>query len=89
MKLKDIAERLGCSLEGDGDVDILGVAGIEYAEPGQLTFVSNPRYRHAIRTTRASAAILAGNLSIDRDPALPRPGGASLRGSTTRLRPRH
>lgn len=72
MKLKDIAERLGCSLEGDGDVEISGVAGIEYAVPGQLTFVSNPRYRHAIRTTRASAAILAGNLSIDRDPALPR-----------------
>jgi UDP-3-O-[3-hydroxymyristoyl] glucosamine N-acyltransferase len=71
MKLKDIAERLGCSLEGDEDVAILGVAGIEYAESGQLTFVSNPRYRHAIRTTRASAALLAGNLAIDRDPALP------------------
>jgi UDP-3-O-[3-hydroxymyristoyl] glucosamine N-acyltransferase len=72
MKLKDIAERLGCSLEGDGDVAILGVAGIEHAGPGQLTFVSNPRYRHAIRTTRASAALLTGNLSVDRDPALPR-----------------
>jgi UDP-3-O-[3-hydroxymyristoyl] glucosamine N-acyltransferase len=71
MKLKEIAERLGCSLDGDGDVDISGVAGIEHAQPGQLTFVSNPRYRHAIRTTLASAALLAKAFKIERDPALP------------------
>jgi len=71
MKLKDIAERLGCSLDGDGELDIVGVAGIEYAEPGHLTFVSNRRYRHAIRTTLASAAFLTKNFNIERDPALP------------------
>jgi len=71
MKLKEIAERLGCSLEGDADVDILGVAGIERAQPGQITFVSNPRYRHAIRSTRASAALLTKNFAVERDPALP------------------
>jgi UDP-3-O-[3-hydroxymyristoyl] glucosamine N-acyltransferase len=71
MRLKDIAERLGCSLDGDGELDILGVAGIEHAKPGQLTFVSNPRYRSAIPTTRASAALLAKNFTVERDPALP------------------
>jgi UDP-3-O-[3-hydroxymyristoyl] glucosamine N-acyltransferase len=71
MKLKEIAERLGCSLEGDSDADILGIAGIERAQPGQLTFVSNPRYRHAIRSTRASAALLSKNFHVERDPTLP------------------
>ena len=55
MKLKEIAERLGCLLEGDGDVEITGVSGIQQAEPGQLTFVSNRRYQHSLGTTRASA----------------------------------
>jgi len=71
MKLTDIAERLGCSLEGNGETQISGVAGIEYAQPGQLTFVSNPRYRHAISTTRASAAILGKNIRVERDSSLP------------------
>lgn len=71
MKLQEIAERLGCSLEGDGDVEISGVAGIEYATPGQLTFVAKARYRQAISTTRASAALLTRNARVDRDAALP------------------
>ena len=71
MKLKEIAERLSCALEGDGDAEISGVAGIEYAQPGQLTFVSNPRYRHAISTTRASAAVLGKNIRVERDGSAP------------------
>jgi UDP-3-O-[3-hydroxymyristoyl] glucosamine N-acyltransferase len=54
----DLAARLGCRLEGDPDVDIQGVAGVEDAAPGDLTFVANPRYVHAAQTTRASAIIL-------------------------------
>ncbi|HSC29852.1 MAG TPA: UDP-3-O-(3-hydroxymyristoyl)glucosamine N-acyltransferase [Vicinamibacterales bacterium] len=59
MKLKDIAERLGCVLEGDGDIEIRGVAGIEDAGPGELTFFTNPKYTAALRTTRAAAVILS------------------------------
>ncbi len=71
MKLSEIAERLGCALEGHGETEIAGVAGIEYAKPGQLTFVSNPRYRRALATTRASAAILGKNVGAERDASLP------------------
>jgi UDP-3-O-[3-hydroxymyristoyl] glucosamine N-acyltransferase len=59
MKLREVAERLGCSLEGDGEVDILRVAGIERAEPGDLTFIAAPRYRSFLATTRASAVIVS------------------------------
>lgn len=58
MLLKDISERLGCRLEGDGQTDIRGVSGIEDAQAGDLTFFSNPRYIAELRATRASAVIL-------------------------------
>jgi UDP-3-O-[3-hydroxymyristoyl] glucosamine N-acyltransferase len=58
LKLKDIADRIECRLEGDGEIDIHGVAGIEDAGPGELTFFTNPRYAPELRRTRASAVIL-------------------------------
>jgi UDP-3-O-[3-hydroxymyristoyl] glucosamine N-acyltransferase len=62
LKLRDIAERLDCRLEGGADdVEIVRVAGIEHAEPGDLTFVANPRYQSLLPTTQASAVILADN----------------------------
>ncbi len=60
MKLRDLADRLQCRLEASADdVDIVRVAGIEQAQPGDLTFVANPRYREFIGATRASAVILS------------------------------
>jgi UDP-3-O-[3-hydroxymyristoyl] glucosamine N-acyltransferase len=58
MKLATIAEKLGCTVEGDGNIEITGVAGIEHAAPGQLTFLSNPRYRKLVGMTRASAILV-------------------------------
>jgi UDP-3-O-[3-hydroxymyristoyl] glucosamine N-acyltransferase len=58
MTLRELAERLECRLEGDGTLEIHGVAGIESACPGELTFLANPRYAPALRSTRASAVIL-------------------------------
>ena len=59
MKLRELAERLQSSFTGDGEVEITGVAGIETAGPGQLTFLTNPRYRRRLRETRAAAIIVA------------------------------
>ena len=62
MKLRDIAERLRCRLDGTAaDLEIVRVAGIEQAGPGDLTFVANPKYRSMLETTRASAVILASD----------------------------
>ena len=71
MKLGEIAQKLNCKLEGDPQAEIDGVAGIESAKAGELTFVSNPRYRQAARTTRASAVLVGLNLAIEREPGLP------------------
>jgi UDP-3-O-[3-hydroxymyristoyl] glucosamine N-acyltransferase len=61
LKLSDIAARLECRLEGDPDLDIRGVAALDDAQPGELTFFTNPKYAAALRATRASAVILGEN----------------------------
>jgi UDP-3-O-[3-hydroxymyristoyl] glucosamine N-acyltransferase len=58
MKLQDVAEQLGCLLEGDGSLDIQRVESLEHAGTGDLTFFANPKYAAALRRTRASAVIL-------------------------------
>jgi UDP-3-O-[3-hydroxymyristoyl] glucosamine N-acyltransferase len=58
LKLQDIAVSLGCRLEGDGTIEIRGVAGIEDASTGDLTFFTNTKYAAELRATRASAVIL-------------------------------
>ena len=59
MKLRQVAEALGARLEGDPELDIHGVAGIEHAAAGQLAFVANPKYTSYAKTTRASAVLVA------------------------------
>jgi UDP-3-O-[3-hydroxymyristoyl] glucosamine N-acyltransferase len=71
MKLEEIVDKLGCKLEGDARAEIRGVAGIESAQAGELTFISNPRYRHAARTTLASAVLIGRDVAVERDPGLP------------------
>lgn len=71
MKLGEIAQKLGCKLEGDAQTEIRGVAGIESAKAAELTFVSNPRYRQAARATRASALLIARDAAVEREAGLP------------------
>src|SRR5882672_718659 len=59
MKLSEIAAKLGARLEPpDADAEIAGIAGIEAAAPGEITFVANPKYTAATQTTQASAIIV-------------------------------
>ena len=59
MKLGEIAVRLGCELSGDKLIDITGVAGMEHAGPGELTFLANPKYAHKVKLTRAAAILVS------------------------------
>jgi len=58
VKLSELATRLDCRLEGDGELDVTRVAGIQDAQPGDLTFLANPKYEKLLATTRATAVIL-------------------------------
>ena len=60
MKLAQLASTLGARLENASpEVEVTGVAGIEAAGPGQVTFVANPKYAAAARNTKASAVIVS------------------------------
>lgn len=73
MRLGELAERLGCRLEGDGGLEIRGVRGLEDAGPQDLTFVARERYLSRLAGSAAAAVILAeGWPPVDR-PALRTP----------------
>ena len=59
MKLGQIAERLGCSTEGDANLEITGLATIAEARAGELTFLADRKYRAALERSLASAVIVA------------------------------
>jgi UDP-3-O-[3-hydroxymyristoyl] glucosamine N-acyltransferase len=59
MKLSQIADAIGARIENAfPDAEVTGVSGIDQAAPGQLTFVHNPKYAAAAKTTRATAVIV-------------------------------
>ncbi len=78
MKLKEIAKELNCVVEGDGTLDISGVAAIEEARQGELTFLANRKYRPALKTTRASAVLIASGESCPQNLAALRSGNPYL-----------
>ena len=56
--LNEIAKLVAGELSGDGNIVITGVAGIEDAVEGDITFLSNPKYLSFLDRTRASAVIV-------------------------------
>ncbi|MEO6726620.1 MAG: UDP-3-O-(3-hydroxymyristoyl)glucosamine N-acyltransferase [Blastocatellia bacterium] len=66
MKLAELASRLNCSTIGDPKIEITGLAPIEAAKAGELTFFNNRKYKRHLETTAASAIIAA---SADDVPA--------------------
>lgn len=57
--LGEIAAALGAELQGDPDVRVDGLATLQAAGPGQLSFLANPSYARYLADTRASAVIVA------------------------------
>ena len=43
-KLKELAELVGGAVIGDEEVEISGVASLDEAQPGQITFIAHPKY---------------------------------------------
>lgn len=62
MKLRDIAALVDADVEGDGTLEIRGVAKIEEAGEGDITFLANPKYGRFLESTGASAVIVSRNL---------------------------
>jgi UDP-3-O-[3-hydroxymyristoyl] glucosamine N-acyltransferase len=64
--LKDLAELLRGTFEGDAALELSGVAPIEHAAAGNVTFLANKKYARHIAGTGASAIILDAATACDR-----------------------
>jgi len=71
MKLQELAQKLECRLEGEPNAEIHGVAGIEQAGPGEVTFLANRRYAPNLSTTKASAVFVEDGVDVVRGPDAP------------------
>ncbi|MCG5049079.1 UDP-3-O-(3-hydroxymyristoyl)glucosamine N-acyltransferase [Pectobacterium brasiliense] len=58
IRLDALAQQLDAQLHGDGDIVITGVASMHSAKTGQITFLSDSRYREQLAVTQASAVVL-------------------------------
>jgi UDP-3-O-[3-hydroxymyristoyl] glucosamine N-acyltransferase len=83
MKLGQVASALGARLDNGStdnssstlsscaELEITGVAGIEQAVAGQITFVANPKYTALAKTTLASAVIVDEKFGEKPDESFP------------------
>ena len=76
MTLGQLVEALGATLKGPEALQITGLATLQEAGPGQLSFLANPQYRKYLDNCQAGAVLLkaadaesfAGNALIVADP---------------------
>ena len=57
--LGEIAKKINGRVKGNPDVVIYGVAGLEEAKEGDISFLANPKYLSLLSTTKATAIIVS------------------------------
>jgi UDP-3-O-[3-hydroxymyristoyl] glucosamine N-acyltransferase len=64
MRLLELASLAGVAVpKGSEELEITGVASLQEARPGDITFFGNPRYLSQLRSSKASAAIVPADFS--------------------------
>src|SRR6185369_15430900 len=59
LTLGELAERFGCSVQGDASARLTHVSTLEDADAQAITFISNAKYLPLLASTRAGAVILS------------------------------
>lgn len=65
ITLGELARRIDAELSGDASLEITGLATLESARHGQVSFLSNEKYRKQVSSSNASAIILHPALKPD------------------------
>ncbi len=60
LSLGEVARRVEGRVVGDPELSICGISTLSEAGPGDIAFLTNPKYLTAAATTRASAILLSG-----------------------------
>ena len=63
FSLEELADRVGGQVIGDASLHIRGLATIQEACSGYLSFIANPAYTKYLETTKASAVLLSPKLA--------------------------
>jgi len=61
LRVSDIATAVRGAMEGNGELQIEGAAGLDEATERHISFFSNPKYSAQLETTKAAAIILPQN----------------------------
>jgi UDP-3-O-[3-hydroxymyristoyl] glucosamine N-acyltransferase len=71
MRLSELSALIGAPYEAaSGDPEITGVASLQEAREGDVTFFSNPRYLAQLRDSKASAVIVSAECEEQITPVL-------------------
>ena len=70
FKIKKIAEIFDAKLIGNKEVKITGISDIENAEKGDITFLSNEKYKKYLDSTKASAVIINKEVELPNNSEL-------------------
>lgn len=73
FSLAELSAALNVPFEGDGTVQISGLAEINKAKEGQLSFVANPKYVPLIEQSKAAVLIVPNDLETGFRPVLRSP----------------
>lgn len=65
MKTADLAEIVDGTLEGSGDIEISGIAPLDRAGPGDLSFLASASYLTYVDQTAADALLIARDLQSE------------------------
>ena len=60
--LKDLTERLGGDVQGDASISVTQVASLTHAQPHQIAFLADLKYKEQLTHSAAAAFILARNM---------------------------
>ena len=63
--LKELADLVGGEVAGNASILIKGVAPLESAAEGDITFITSPKYAHLLKTTAASAVITPPEMKVE------------------------
>jgi UDP-3-O-[3-hydroxymyristoyl] glucosamine N-acyltransferase len=69
-KLKELAQWVDGTVVGDGEIEISGVAAIEEAREGEITFIATPKNLRKLRDTNASAIVVSKEVTQANKPLL-------------------
>lgn len=70
MRIQEFAAALGATVDPEADLDVTGVATIQDAGPGEVTFLANPRYEARLATSHAGAVLVAPDFKGKARPML-------------------